>query len=472
MNLKFFVNIFVLFWFSHRVYSSTNMAVAASSSSASGNVSAIIEASRKECRQSLLISYGFSGNFSTPQPVRLDMCKAISNSCCSVQDQTVMYRSFISNGEADQLQSKIQLAKSTYEGLLTILESVWALANRLMARLNNAPTTNCKIMARRIMDMKVKDVGPKIKKAIDEMFTFLQVSHKGLYCMLCDGDNQQFFNLGRNQITYSSNFCRQLAIKSLTPLIYMHNHLANIVNLAVRFVQTCDANGAFKANLSSPTDPIPISVAIKDALNNCKLKSRSAYWLEYCGSICKAFNPVVFSEFFTPSLDEYIATSAILSKQLLAINMVETVMTSPAPRPLSNPNSASTQMLGQRVLQANSSSTDGLGVKTDSGLNNPLVPDLRQSKNTPTIFSPGLQAIITLDSFTFSVKLNGTNPYDAGVKTFIDDEVFNSLPFFPPVKTLLPTANATANGTKQNTTKKTSSVALVSIFLILLQFLI
>lgn len=424
------------------------------------------------CHRPLMVSYGLSGDIVSPKEVKLEMCKSVKNSCCTVQDQAAMYRSFKLGGEEEKLKNLVKGSTDAYDALIVSLEGVSDFATRLVGRIGNGTITNCKIMARRLSGTGIKEVSGKIRFSIGEMYKFLQESHKGLYCLLCDAENHQAFSLGRNELALAPGFCSSLTGKAVTPLKYLHIHLAAITNLAARFVQTCGASGEFNSALSLPADAISPDIDAQKVLNQCSRKHKSNTWLEACSKICEAFNPVSFSQFFSPSIDQYKMATTLLNKQLAKITAQEAELNKPKPTTAQSKSEGLAsekksvkpeKATSQRVLadtktdkgteeKAKEQST--LGMASGSQTKNPLIADLREVTGSALVFTPSLEAPINLGGFSCVVRVNGTNPYEAGKNTFIEEEIFKKLPFVPKNKNL---ANSLSNRGNITTKSKMES---------------
>lgn len=414
------------------------------------------------CHRPLMVSYGLSGDIVSPKEVKLEMCKSVKNSCCTVQDQAAMYRSFKLGGEEEKLKNLVKGSTDAYDALIVSLEGVSDFATRLIGRVGNGTITNCKVMARRLSGAGIKEVSGKIRFSIGEMYKFLQESHKGLYCLLCDAENHQAFSLGRNEMALAPSFCSSLTGKAITPLKYLHIHLAAITNLATRFVQTCGASGEFNSALSLPADAISPDIVAQKVLNQCSRKHKRKTWLESCSKICEAFNPVSFSQFFSPSIDQYKMATTLLNKQLAKITAQEAELNKPKPiaaqskseGPASEKKSNKPEKAtNQRVLSDNKKKIEKgteekpkeqstLGMASGSQTKNPLIADLREVTGSALVFTPSLEAPINLGGFSCIVRVNGTDPYEAGKNTFIEEEIFKKLPFVPKDKNL---ANSLSN---------------------------
>lgn len=134
------------------------------------------------------------------------------------------------------------------------------------------------------------------------MQEFFVKAHGGFYCGLCDPKNQEFFNTQSSKIIYSSNFCREMTINTLGPLLYLHNHFIEFSQLVVGYVGKCNLKGEFIVSEVIPSKMLKrIKKEKKELyinLEKCRDFRNETKWMTYCEHICKNFNLVRFQKFF------------------------------------------------------------------------------------------------------------------------------------------------------------------------------
>ena len=270
-----------------------------------------------KCNQKLLQTYGMVG-FSHAKEMTLDMCGAIKNSCCQEKDQLKIYESWVEELEESNLKERHNRHFSVYSELLVELEMALTVASKIKTAKEGKGVSNCFLVARDTLKYKINEVGPKLKEALRAMYAFFYDTYKGVYCTICDGDSQKFFNVEEKKVVLSGQFCRKVVSSSLHMLLYYHIHLKNMVNLVSIMLTSCDAEGKFGP---ATTVPVALNFVIdekdKRQLYDCLKKREDPKWLAYCGRICNEFHLTQFVDFFQPKLDKFEELTLYLRKKLV-----------------------------------------------------------------------------------------------------------------------------------------------------------
>lgn len=276
-----------------------------------------------KCDQDIIISYGMDG-FPTPRAMELDMCPTVEKSCCQKKDQLTIYSNWAHGREEKNLHERFRYHYDVYSHLLNSLIKVFPVANMILDKLKNKKVSNCKVLARKILHFKIKDIAPKLKEAIRTMHEFFFDSYKGMYCMLCDANSHQYFKLKRREIVYSERFCRDITANSLHVMLYFHIHFVKFLNLVGTFLSTCDNRGRFNEKAAlSPIYVFHVKGKARNEIEKCKTFRNDPNWFKFCVELCENFKLTKFSPFFQPHLKKYRMYAEFLDKRIRHIKLLE-----------------------------------------------------------------------------------------------------------------------------------------------------
>lgn len=174
-------------------------------------------------------------------------------------------------------------------------------------------------MALRILGFKFDDVSLKMKTKVAKMYEFLLTSYKGVPCAFCDAKNHLFLNSGEQKIIQSNHFCRATVQHSLIPLLYLHKHYRDFHNIATMFVNQCDTEGNFNAEVEVPaTSKMNYNEENLRHVISCRDSRNYPSWISACESICNKVHPLKLENFFFPDLDIISGVTKELKKSIEA----------------------------------------------------------------------------------------------------------------------------------------------------------
>lgn len=271
------------------------------------------------CKQSLVTPFGLYGvKYAIEE--KLELCPRIENSCCTVTDQIVIYENYQSMREKDTLKEKHELIEKIYSDFFDRAREVSHAAERLLKKYHFKKVSNCKVLATKIMKFDIKNVSYIIKAALSEMHHFMQKSYDGFYCVLCDQNNQEFFDLIRSEVRFSQHFCRDMVAHSIHPLMYFSIYFIKYANLIMQFASVCNYQDHFAER---PVDPHRLLITFKphvEIIESCRNNINRVNWLEKCEPLCRKFNLLRYNPFFYPQLDEYRKATYLLDELMIKFN--------------------------------------------------------------------------------------------------------------------------------------------------------
>ncbi len=79
--------------------------------------------------------------------------------------------------------------KEQYFEFIDFTDDILLRFKKMMVYLKEAKTSNCKILVTKVINLKVKNLAPKLKDAIDQMYEYFYESFNGFYCTICDAES-------------------------------------------------------------------------------------------------------------------------------------------------------------------------------------------------------------------------------------------------------------------------------------------
>lgn len=274
------------------------------------------------CNPKLYQSLGFIGH-KWPKKMFLDMCPTVTMSCCKLNDQLSIFKSWVGGQEEENLEKRLGGHKEIYKELLETTILAMNRAKKTFELVEERAVSNCKILARRILAYRVDAIKPLIMESLEQMHDFLSVSHKGLYCSVCDATKTKYFKIFRRKFVFGEEFCRNIVNNSLVVLLYFHHHFNKYLNLVGKFVNQCDYLGDFKRKRFPPTLLFHSKARDSKVLSNCNRYKNEVQWFDFCKPICKKFNWVEFNDFFKPNIDNFRKYNRWLNRHLQKIDLAE-----------------------------------------------------------------------------------------------------------------------------------------------------
>lgn len=340
MNLKFLATFVSTLLFFERASSQANSTATQTSS----------------CKPQILAHFGITG-LSTPTKINSPICPSVGLSCCSLDHINQLATQWTKGGKQKSIQDYFDFVLNTYKSLFNTITDSSKLASRVFLKVQNRTSSNCKILARRLLYFQPETVLPLLLTQIQKMLAFFQNTQKGLICASCEFRSHRFFDITANNVTLSYRFCRDIVTNSLHVLVYYYSHFQRLLAIAARFVNHCSFNGDF-------TDkPFPAELALPrkkeraDAVENCKAYRNEINWFSACERLCNSFSLTDFPLFFAPQMNALsafnVTFSSILNGTLFReANPIPVNVTANTTSP--RPSSSQTLL---RVLQAVNNST-------------------------------------------------------------------------------------------------------------------
>lgn len=216
-----------------------------------------------------------------------------------------MYQNWIVEKAEENLKDRFQFAIQIYKNLHKELGSVYDKAYSLFEKNEKKQVGNCSIMARRLSQLQVKEVTPKLEETLELLEDFFLNTYKGFYCTLCDATSQSFIDIQKRRMIYSEKFCRNIIYNSLHPLLYYNIYFSRYLNLVSKFMTSCNHKSEFE---DIPVDLKYVFNTNADhhsMLTRCYKHKNEVDWFESCEPICSKFQPTDFNKFFTPRLKKF-----------------------------------------------------------------------------------------------------------------------------------------------------------------------
>ena len=272
---------------------------------------------KSKCNLKLVQSFGFKG-VGEPSDYKMIMCPDIKKSCCRMSDQVKIYEYSELSGEKQELQERLASYRQIYDDILDVSIEVEEKAKFLIQKLKNKLFSNCKVLGKKLLEFQAEKVTVELKKAIDDIYTFLETSYNGFYCSVCDYRFQTAFNEVDRKAKIDKKFCRKMIHKSLIFMLYSEVHLANFLNLQHRFLTYCNVSGKFVNESIDPDLLIKVDPEQEEKVKACRENRNHHEWLKHCRPICDGFNLLKITPLQKPHLDKYRKTNENL-RRLLAL---------------------------------------------------------------------------------------------------------------------------------------------------------
>ena len=372
----------------------------------------VIKSESVKCAPGILLSLGLDG-FQNSKEEKLEMCPMIQNSCCRKSDQLKIYQKWIVNEEGKNLKQRFDYNTETYSKLLLNLEEVIEKVGFLYSKLQGPK--NCKILSQKILQFKMKDIAPKIKNSIRNMYEFFHDSYKGFYCSVCNADFQTFINVKKKKFILAEQFCRNIVVNSLHVLIYFHVDMVNYLNLISRFITNCDLDGDYKYLEVDKNYLFNVTPEIKQGLYNCKAFRNDPEWFAHCSNICYQFSPTTFNEFFEPHVFKINQYNRFIQSKLDDMKEKQAKEDVAYEKKKKTPKKSNS-----RILTANTEMVEIIKVPD-------TILDLSNDFEDREIFTLSIDPVVEVDDFKINYVPDGLNFYEIGKSTIIDHAIHDKV---------------------------------------------
>ena len=395
-----------------------------------------------KCHPKLLQAFSLSGP-ETPVKLTLDFCPLIINSCCTLPDQTQIFTNWVTLQESTNLDLKMQNFTSSLSQFLQIAANVTKLASFMMNSTTGMKNNECVLMGRRILTYQIEDSTPFLNIMFNQTYSFMQTSHKGFYCAICNADNGQYIQKDAKKILISENFCRNIVSQTLPSVMYLKLHIPKYMNLLTAFVSKCNINATFnKTDLPSGIYNV-IDPALDISLTTCFNQRNLNDWLKPCLPICNAFQIGQVNPLFIPNFSTYNATIGYIAQALIMFGN----STNSTQGTTKTPTKATNPALTERVLSSKIK-THFSAISNQKILNHKNKRMLKTSKKqikrrklkvsptTPVVIDPYAPAIfisvnatsdIALETWVSEVRTSGLELYFEGSFANITDSTLKSV---------------------------------------------
>ena len=326
----------------------------------------------------------------------MSMCPSISNSCCQIIDQEVIYSNWIHGGEEATVNDHYNNNAKIYESLTDQLMKVQDFA-RVVKKAIVKRVANCKLLSDRILNFEVKEIQTQMRKNLNKMRDFFKNTYKGFYCSICNYENQRFFNQNEKKVYLSEKFCRDIIENSLGPLIVYHVDMMKYLNLVTKFVISCDTRGEYNLDAQFPKNYTFFEIQeTKSMLESCRANRNKKDWFSYCKDVCMNFQLASFSTFFEPNVDQIKSYNSFLAQQLQIMSNFQLAQT------LLNPTKTAVGNGIARILE-----------------------DSPASSSKAAIYRVGLGPKVDLFQYTVDFEVSGISLLDDGNNSLITDTMNN-----------------------------------------------
>lgn len=377
----------------------------------------------RSCNRPLLISLGFTG-YDKPQNQKLEMCNNITHSCCTETDQLNIFESWVQDLEEESLKKILDTHKEVYNKLLGLVYKTIDRAQTTSEFLAAKKTSNCKVLAKRVLHFDVKTIGPKLSEALDGMHKFFTTSYKGFYCMICDANMNPFISVKGNKFILSNKYCRDVTANTLHVLLYFHLHFGRYLNLVTRFVTSCNVKGVYRDVQPEGVPKFSVTPKLYNDLTNCKNYRNAPNWYDHCSHICKSFSMIKYDDYFAPNLKKFHRFNRFLTKQLDKLDKQAVMM-----KLLTEEKLKKTRLLGESSTLPTpivDNKPDDFSAKQNEELQ-AFMEEMARFKDNPVVIKSAGDAIVDLNSFITAYEEIGIDPFVIGKNTNIDPLIVTRL---------------------------------------------
>jgi hypothetical protein len=276
------------------------------------------------CTPGLANAYGLNG-LATPIELSKEgwmFCPNMKSVCCSNDDGDSAYATI--QGGLKRLKQIFSSYTGTIKEYIEQLTISRSIASRVNNRLAKIKFSNCKVLASKIILYDINKVGVQVIEALNAAYKFMLLNYKGFYCEICDAKKNKFVFDADGFVVLHKNQCRETVVGSIKAMYYLRVLFVNLSNLAVKFMNNCDAKGTFFDD--ALMSQLLLNNSPEDRLvERCWNERNSPKWLEECKEFCEKFNFVSLEDYFKPYAYKYALITAFLKKRTLQMVSQETL---------------------------------------------------------------------------------------------------------------------------------------------------
>lgn len=112
--------------------------------------------------------------------------------------------------EKNNIVDRMNFYYKFYKEILKIASEVNDQAIRLSKILKLKRVSNCKVLAKKVKQYKIRSVIRFMLLNLIGYKKFFMNSYKGFYCTICDAAKHKFIDLIEKRVIYSQTFCRNM----------------------------------------------------------------------------------------------------------------------------------------------------------------------------------------------------------------------------------------------------------------------
>ena len=355
----------------------------------------ILGLTSNRCNPGLVQSFEFTGS-KYPGSETIEMCPTVRNTCCLKKDQLILYRSWIDQKQRDNIKKRFDYFSEIYSDLISSLKKVNKRAETTKNLLEKQPVSNCKVLSRRVLHYQIDELESHLNDAVEDMYDFLYKSYEGFYCSICDASTHQFIDDKNFVFQLSKGFCRNLLAHSLNPLLYFHVHFVKYLNLASKFMLSCDYKGDYTEESIPPQYLFQEDSNTGGLLTECKEFRNEKNWLKKCKKVCEKFHPSQITDFFKPNLERYFFYEQYITGIIENINIAE--------------------QNGKKK-----------GKKQTKKTKKKSLIDFKPKMKYTDIFTTGQTAVFEPDDYLVKIDDKGIDFNQAGILSQIDDTIYKQV---------------------------------------------
>lgn len=239
------------------------------------------------CNKELLNNIQLKGVDSSVNLNLLTICPSVESSCCSIKDQLLLIDQY------EVFEIKFNNKRNIYINLYKeLFDSLGEFNNYVLEIYNNKikdKHSNCNKLARILLKYNIEKIFPKILNKIEDFFEFNKAVNKGYYCAVCDSNAHKFFNFKNNSVLNSTMFCSKILKHAFLYYNYTIKLIPKYIELALKFINTCDNNGELQLNsvVSTPLVTFNSDIVNEDNISICLKALNYDNWFESCEFLCK-----------------------------------------------------------------------------------------------------------------------------------------------------------------------------------------
>lgn len=161
-------------------------------------------------------------------------------------------------------------------------------------RFNRQKYTFCKQARDNYTAVNINNIYANLPQMRAELLKILSIK-KGFYCAICDQANSNFINTNGANITYSTNFCKDLLTQFRSYLMWKNFFLIDYFNKLFQYLSCFATDGTPKAFPFQffANDLLQLAPRVSNCTNSSMPDSGTS-----CSDICSRFNLLSYSPFF------------------------------------------------------------------------------------------------------------------------------------------------------------------------------